>query len=87
MSNDAITVLKTEAQIDAYLKDRGIFSKTCRLIVEDLRKVKESAEGFVNLIYRVRGSDGRSVVIKQILDVPVSRQQRKSPDEIGRAHV
>lgn len=80
MSNDAITVLKTEAQIDAYLKDRGIFSKTCRLIVEDLRKVKESAEGFVNLIYRVRGSDGRSVVIKQILDVPVSRQQRKSPD-------
>ncbi|WP_205960733.1 phosphotransferase [Pseudoramibacter porci] len=80
MAKDAITILQTEEQIDQYLKERGIFSKSCRLVVEDLRKVKESAEGFVNLIYRVRGSDGRSVVIKQILDVPVSRQQRKSPD-------
>ena len=48
--------LRTVEQINAYLKEKNIFPESAGLITEDLRAVKESAEGFVNQIYRIRGS-------------------------------
>lgn len=65
--------LRTVEQINAYLKEKNIFPESAGLITEDLRAVKESAEGFVNQIYRIRGSNGFSVVMKQVLDTPLSR--------------
>jgi 5-methylthioribose kinase len=69
----ASIALETEENIEAYLKEKGIFPADTRLIVEDLRKVKESVEGFVNRIYRIRCSNGDSVVLKQVTDMPLSR--------------
>lgn len=70
---DEVLILRTEDQIEKYLKEKGLFPKSAKLIIEDLRKIKESAEGFVNMIFRIRGSNGHSVVMKQVLDVPISR--------------
>lgn len=55
-------------RISNYLKAQGIFPQTAKLTVEDLRNTVESAEGFVNQILRVRGSNGQSVVVKIIRD-------------------
>lgn len=76
-------ILDSEAAIAAYLKEKQVFPQSAELIVEDLRSVKESAEGYVNMIYRVRGSNGHSVVVKQITDVPLSRAKEMAGDGEG----
>ncbi|MGL4282705.1 hypothetical protein [Eubacterium aggregans] len=60
------TILSTNSQVEEYLKDNGIFPQDTVLIVEDLRVIKESVEGFVNTIYRIRGDNGHSAVMKQV---------------------
>lgn len=71
------TILSTNAQVEAYLKDKGIFPQDTVLIVEDLRAIKESVEGFVNTIYRIRGDNGHSAVMKQVAALPISRAEEQ----------
>ncbi|MEG0377096.1 MAG: methylthioribose kinase, partial [Eubacterium sp.] len=63
----------TKDQVASYLKDKNIFSKDAKLIVEDLHAIKESIDGFVNLIYHIHNQEGKSVILKQIVNFPRSR--------------
>ena len=67
-------LLKTNQAIINYLKVHTLFPHDTELTVENLRDIKESVEGFVNQIYRIRGSNGHSVVMKQVLNLPISRE-------------
>ena len=67
-------LLKTNQAIINYLKAHTLFPHDTELTVENLRDIKESVEGFVNQIYRIRGSNGHSVVMKQVLNLPISRE-------------
>lgn len=69
----------TISWIAPYLKDRGLFPQSCSLNVEDLRNIKESAEGFMNELFRVSGSNGHSVVVKRVCAIPISRTD--SPED------
>jgi 5-methylthioribose kinase len=69
----------TISWISRYLKDHRLFPQSCTLSVEDLRNVKESAEGFMNELFRVSGSNGHSVVVKRVCAIPVSRTD--SPED------
>nr|WP_320026789.1 phosphotransferase [uncultured Acetobacterium sp.] len=53
-----------------YLKEKEIFPADANLTVVDLHAVKESIEGFVNLIYHVYDQSGKSVIMKQMLSMP-----------------
>jgi 5-methylthioribose kinase len=69
----------TISWIGQYLKDHKLFPQSCTLSVEDLHNVKESAEGFMNELFRVSGSNGRSVVVKRVCAIPISRTD--SPED------
>lgn len=60
----------TVAGVADYLKEKKIFSADANLTVVDLHAVKESIEGFVNLIYHVYDQSGKSVIMKQMLSMP-----------------
>lgn len=60
----------TTAGVADYLKEKAIFPADALLTVVDLHAVKESIEGFVNLIYHVYDQTGKSVVMKQMLSMP-----------------
>ncbi|MCG2729435.1 MAG: methylthioribose kinase, partial [Acetobacterium sp.] len=60
----------TVAGVADYLKEKEIFSADANLTVVDLHAVKESIEGFVNLIYHVYDQSGKSVIMKQMLSMP-----------------
>ena len=60
----------TVAGVADYLKEKKIFSADANLTVVDLHAVKESIEGFVNLIYHVYDQSGKSVIMKQMLSFP-----------------
>ncbi len=64
----------TADRIENFVKEKEIFARDAVLTVEDMRRVKESVEGFVNLIYRIRDDRGKSVVLKQVLNIPYFRQ-------------
>jgi 5-methylthioribose kinase len=53
-----------------YLKEKQIFPENANLTVVDLHAVKESIEGFVNLIYHIYDETGKSVILKQMLAFP-----------------
>lgn len=56
--------------IEAYLKEKGFFPMDADVTVLDLHAVKESIEGFVNLIYHAYDTTGKSVILKQMLSFP-----------------
>ena len=56
--------------VAAYLKEKDLFPEDAHLTVIDLHAVKESIEGFVNLIYHVYDDNGKSVILKQMLEFP-----------------
>jgi 5-methylthioribose kinase len=60
----------TPEGVAAYLKEKDIFPEEAQLTVIDLHAVKESIEGFVNLIYHVYDKTGKSVILKQMLAFP-----------------
>ncbi|MBI4858260.1 MAG: phosphotransferase [Acetobacterium woodii] len=60
----------TVAGVADYLKEKEIFPANANLTVVDLHAVKESIEGFVNLIYHVYDESGKSVIMKQMLSMP-----------------
>lgn len=60
----------TVAGVADYLKEKEIFPVDANLTVVDLHAVKESIEGFVNLIYHVYDESGKSVIMKQMLSMP-----------------
>ncbi|MBP8031801.1 MAG: phosphotransferase [Acetobacterium sp.] len=60
----------TETGVADYLKEKAIFPADANLTVVDLHAVKESIEGFVNLIYHVYDQSGKSVIMKQMLSMP-----------------
>ncbi|PKM58976.1 MAG: methylthioribose kinase [Firmicutes bacterium HGW-Firmicutes-4] len=60
----------TVAGVADYLKEKKIFPAAANLTVVDLHAVKESIEGFVNLIYHVYDQSGKSVIMKQMLSMP-----------------
>jgi 5-methylthioribose kinase len=60
----------TVAGVADYLKEKEIFPADANLTVVDLHAVKESIEGFVNLIYHVYDQSGKSVIMKQMLSMP-----------------
>jgi len=64
----------TTDRIEDFVKEKRIFAPDATLTIEDMRRVKESVEGFVNLIYRIRDTEGKSVVLKQVMSVPYFRQ-------------
>lgn len=68
----------TADQVANYLKSKGIFKENAVLEVRDLHAVKESIDGFVNLIYHVKDTDGKSVVLKQIVNFPRSRAEEEA---------
>lgn len=53
-----------------YLKEKELFPEDAKLTVVDLHAVKESIEGFVNLIYHVYDESGKSIILKQMLSLP-----------------
>lgn len=64
----------TTDRIESFVKEKEIFAPDAVLTIEDMRRIKESVEGYVNLIYRIREKDGRSVVLKQVMNIPYFRQ-------------
>ena len=68
----------TASQVADYLKSKGVFKENAVLEVRDLHAVKESIDGFVNLIYHVRDENGKSVVLKQIVNLPRSRTEEEA---------
>jgi 5-methylthioribose kinase len=60
----------TVAGVANYLKEKKVFPADADLSVVDLHAVKESIEGFVNLIYHVYDQSGKSVIMKQMLSLP-----------------
>ncbi|MDO4287707.1 MAG: phosphotransferase [Eubacterium sp.] len=66
------------SQVADYLKSKGIFKENAVLEVRDLHAVKESIDGFVNLIYHVKDENGKSVVLKQIVNLPRSRAEEEA---------
>lgn len=69
MTNDSYGNLTPDG-VASYLREREIFPKDANLTVVDLHAVKESIEGYVNLIYHVYDDDGKSVILKQMLSFP-----------------
>lgn len=67
-------VLNTKTDIDRYVKEKGLFPTAAQLVIENLREIKQSAEGYVNPIYRIRNAN-RSVIMKQITAMPISRSE------------
>lgn len=57
-------------QVEAYLKEKNIYPPEAVLEVRDLHNVKESIDGFVNMIYHIADGTGKSVVLKQIVHFP-----------------
>ncbi len=60
----------TTTGVANYLKEKEIFPNDANLTVVDLHAVKESIEGFVNLIYHIYDESGKSVILKQMLSMP-----------------
>ena len=69
MTHDSYGNLTPEG-VAAYLKEKDLFPEDAHLTVIDLHAVKESIEGFVNLIYHVYDDNGKSVILKQMLEFP-----------------
>ncbi|MEF9917854.1 MAG: methylthioribose kinase, partial [Eubacterium sp.] len=63
----------TKSQVNDYLKAKSIYPQNAQLNIRDLHAVKESIDGFVNLIYHICDENGKSVVLKQIVNFPRSR--------------
>ena len=63
----------TEDQVAAYLKDKDLYPQDAELVVEDLHAIKESIDGYVNLIYHIYDQNGKSMVLKQIVGEPRSK--------------
>lgn len=75
-----------EKTVAEYLKTKGLYDTSADLTVLDLHAVKESIDGYVNLIFLIRDTTGRSMVLKQIVDLPRSRSEDtenvKNPDDL-----
>ena len=79
--------IATKYNIVAYLREKNIFAPCLDLIVENLREIKQSAEGYVNPIYRIRANDGSSVVLKQVTVIPITREEEeKAGRTAGNTH-
>ncbi|WP_195268398.1 phosphotransferase [Eubacterium sp. 1001713B170207_170306_E7] len=63
----------TEDQVAAYLKAKKLYPEDAELVVEDLHAIKESIDGYVNLIYHIYDQNGKSMVLKQIVNEPRSK--------------
>jgi len=72
----------TPEGVAVYLKEKDIFTENVHLTVIDLHAVKESIEGFVNLIYHVYDENGNSVILKQILELPRYRMEDEKNDTV-----
>ena len=67
--------------VEAYVKDKQLFDADAHITVVDLHAVKESIEGFVNLIYHVYDENGKSVILKQMLNLPRMRIEDEQSDD------
>lgn len=56
--------------VSEYLKEKEIFPVNADLTVIDLHAVKESIDGYVNLIFHVYDETGKSIILKQMLSFP-----------------
>ncbi|MBC3889156.1 phosphotransferase [Acetobacterium paludosum] len=81
MTTDSYGNLTSEG-VAAYLKEKEIFPADAHLTVEDLHAVKESIEGFVNLIFHVYDDNGKSVILKQMLEFPRYRIEDEKNDTV-----
>jgi 5-methylthioribose kinase len=59
--------LLTEKEIENYLRKHDFFENHIPVHVINLHQVKESIEGYVNNIFLVKDSMGKSIVVKQVL--------------------
>lgn len=75
----------TVAGVANYLKEKNIFPTDANLTVVDLHAVKESIEGFVNLIYHVYDQSGKSVIMKQMLSMPRFRIEDEKNNTVEEA--
>lgn len=76
-----------EATVAEYVKAKGLYPPDAKLTVHDLHDVKESVDGYVNLIFTISDGNGRDMVLKQTMHTPRSRSegsdQVKNPDALA----
>lgn len=65
----------TAEQAALYLKTKELYPQDASLTVEDLHAIKESVDGYVNLIYHIYDKNGKSMILKQIVNQPRSQNE------------